>query len=284
MTATDLDSIASEDSFAANHIFNIFSKTLWRPTYYVLQDRYTKLDRSLSSIECRYLFIGSYFLRKNDFSLPDNAYPFFDKRDIGKREYLSFSESLEKFISVNYTVTYSMLQIAVALGYLEIYLLGMDHSYAVETNEKGAVVKRNNVRNHAYEDKQEVVANVQGMNKAYLSAKHYIDGHKDVSIYNATRGGKLEIFPRISLEEVIEAEHASDVCGLPASRKILEARLDFRAIAYFVSLLPLVITGYVDAVPALSRMKITLTLVSYALIALIFATARTRKLDLLLLA
>ncbi len=205
LTATDLDSIASEDSFAANHIFNIFSKTLWRPTYYVLQDRYTKLDRSLSSIECRYLFIGSYFLRKNDFSLPDNAYPFFDKRDIGKREYLSFSESLEKFISVNYTVTYSMLQIAVALGYSEIYLLGMDHSYAVETNEKGAVVKRNNVRNHAYEDKQEVVANVQGMNKAYLSAKHYIDGHKDVSIYNATRGGKLEIFPRISLEEVIGA-------------------------------------------------------------------------------
>lgn len=72
----------------------------------------------------------------------------------------------------------------------------------------------------------------------------------------------------------------SDVRGLSASRKILEARLDFRAMVYFVSLLPLVITGYVDAVPALSRMKIVLTLVSYALIALIFATARTRKIDL----
>lgn len=205
LLANDLDAIVGEDSFAANHIFKVFGKTKWRPTYYVLQDRYTVLDRPLDSIECEYMFLGSYFLRKDGSPIPDNAYPYFDKRDMGNPEFLSFSDDIEQFVSVNYTVTYTMMQIAVALGYTEIYLLGIDHSYAVETNEKGSVIRRNNVKNHAYEDRQEVVANIQGMNKAYLSAKRYVDTHEGLAIYNSTRGGKLEVYPRKPLEEVLEA-------------------------------------------------------------------------------
>ncbi len=204
LTPADLDSIADEDSFAANHIFNIYEKTLWRPTFYVIQDRYTKLDRSLNLIECEYMFLGSYFLRKNNFIIPSNAYPFFDRRDIGNRKYLSFSDDIKKYVSVNYTVTYSMMQIAVALGYSEIYLLGIDHFYSIETNEKGAVVRRNSVKNHAYDDKQEVVANVQGMELAYRSARLYADQSVNIKIMNATRGGHLEVFERVSLEAALQ--------------------------------------------------------------------------------
>lgn len=205
LSANDLDLIAGEDSFAANHIFKVFDSTNWRPKFYVLQDRYTNLELQLSQIECEYMFLGSYFLRNHSFVIPNNAFPFYDRRDLGHRDYLSFSQDILRFISVNYTVTYTMIQIAYALGYSEVYLIGIDHSYAVETDDKGAVVKRNTVRNHAYDDKQEVVANIAGMNRAYLSAKKFADSQPDFSIYNSTRGGRLEVFPRVTLEEVLKA-------------------------------------------------------------------------------
>ena len=37
---------------------------------------------------------------------------------------------------------------------------------------------------------------------SYEYAKKYMDTH-DVKIFNATRGGALEIFPRVSLEDVL---------------------------------------------------------------------------------
>lgn len=205
LTVDDLEKIAPCDCFGANHIFNLYKNTTWRPKYYVLQDRYTQLDRLLTEIDCGCMFLGSYFLRKNSFEIPDYAYVYYDRRDLFTKSKMSFSEDLEKFISVNYTVTYTMIQIAVALGYKRIYLIGMDHSYAVETDDLGRIVGRNNIRNHAYDDKQEVVANVIGMNRAYETARAYADATDSVEIYNVSRGGKLEIFPRMRLEEALLA-------------------------------------------------------------------------------
>lgn len=203
LTAHDLDRLRNEDCFAANHIYKLFDKTSWRPKYYVIQDRYTKMDCPLSSIEATYLFAGSYYLRCNKVCLSENMYPFYDKRDLVIKDgLLTFSNDISHFVSVNYTVTYSMMQIAVSLGYRELYLLGIDHTYAVETNDKGAVLKHNNVRNHAYEDvNSEVVANVVGMERAYRSAKKYADDN-GVVIKNATRGGHLEVFSRINFNEL----------------------------------------------------------------------------------
>lgn len=206
LKVSDLDRLADEDCFAANHIYKLFDQTRWRPKYYVLQDRYTVMDRPLESIEAQYLFLGSYFLRCNHFEVPENAYVFYDRRDLGRgNRYLSFSDDVRRYISVNYTVTYSMMQIAASLGYREVYLLGLDHTYSVETDDKGVVIQRNNVMNHAYEDvNKEIVANVRGMERAYESAKHYSDSRDNFRIANATRGGRLEVFDRVDLGELLQ--------------------------------------------------------------------------------
>lgn len=205
LTTDDLERLRHEDCFAANHIYKMFDKTEWRPKYYVIQDRYSVLDRSLEDIQAEYVFAGAYFLRKSGLIPTGKVCCFYDRRDLGKgRDYLSFSTDVSKYVSVNYTVTYSMIQIAAYLGYNKIYLLGIDHRYAVETNSKGAVVSRNNVRNHAFDDvNRETVANMEGMERAYRSARKYAESADDIEIRNATRGGYLEVFERVDLDDVL---------------------------------------------------------------------------------
>ena len=205
LTVDDLEKLRGEDCFGANHIYKMFDKTSWRPKYYVIQDRYSALDRDLGSIPAEYIFAGAYFLRKKGLIPSGNVWCFYDRRDMARGgKYLTFSSDISKFVSVNYTVTYSMIQIAVYLGYKKIYLLGLDHRYAVEANSKGAIVSRNEVRNHAFDDvNKETVANVEGMEKAYRSARHYIEASSGLEIKNATRGGYLEVFERVDLDAVL---------------------------------------------------------------------------------
>jgi hypothetical protein len=40
---------------------------------------------------------------------------------------------------------------------------------------------------------------------AYKEAKNYADGH-GIKIYNATRGGMLEVFERVDLDRVVSRE------------------------------------------------------------------------------
>ncbi len=205
LTTSDLALLENEDCFAANHVYKLFDKTAWRPTYYVIQDRYTQLDIDLSNIGAKAFFAGAYFARNNAIEIPDPAYVFCERRDLnGSAEYMTFSDDITDFVSSGYTVTYSMIQIAASLGYTEVYLVGIDHNYAVEVDEKGAVVRRQNVRNHAFEDvNKETTANIAGMEKAYRSALHYARESGRLSIFNATRGGHLEVFERVSLEEAL---------------------------------------------------------------------------------
>ena len=205
LALSDLELLKDEDCFAANHIYKLFDKTEWRPRYYVIQDRYTVLDRDLCNMGSEVIFAGSYFLRRANISIPDNLYAFYDKRDLNlNSEFLSFSDDISRYVSVNYTVTYTMIQIAVSLGYRELYLLGIDHAYSIETDNRGRVVKKRNVRNHAFDDvNKETVANIAGMEKAYRSALHYSQSTGNFSIFNATNGGNLEVFDRVFLKEVI---------------------------------------------------------------------------------
>ena len=86
-----------------------------------------------------------------------------------------------------------MIEIAVFLGFKRIYLLGADCNFVP------------NGQNHFIEHGQ-VDANIstaadRNIN-SYLAAKEYASKH-GVTIVNATRGGKLEVFPRQNLEEIL---------------------------------------------------------------------------------
>lgn len=106
------------------------------------------------------------------------------------------------------TVIYSAVQLAVYMGFNEIYLLGCDHNYLDDISTSGGV--------HFYPDEAGIPDKEQqaGCTTERL-LKEYYERWKDyrfikqyavakrVKIYNATKGGMLDVFDRIELADVL---------------------------------------------------------------------------------
>lgn len=196
LTIEQLEKIKNEDSFGANRIYKMFGKTSWRPQYYVIQDKYDSTVGVYENLDVNTLFVSDFYWNAHGMENP-NAICYHIKRNLKQSAEIPFSDQISEYVQAAATVTYTMIQIAAYLGYSEIYLIGMDHTYANITNDKGEIVQHNNVKNHAFDDEKpnEVVANVEYMDLAYRSAKDYCDRH-NIKIRNATLGGALEVFER----------------------------------------------------------------------------------------
>ena len=205
LTMNDLDLIKDEDCFASNLIFKVFDKTQWRPKYYFIQDIYANVENGLDTLpQTTKKFYGDAFLRVHKDMKTKEVFCYKTKRCYKK---VKFSFDISKEVFTHYTITYTMIQAAVYFGYKEIILLGIDHNYALTVDSRGKVIENKGVINHVFTDKnpREVVANLEGMNAAYLKARDVL-AIKDISIFNSTRGGKLEWFPRMLLEDVLKNE------------------------------------------------------------------------------
>ncbi len=202
----DLEKIKGEISFGTHRIYEIFDKTSWRPDYYLAQDYkliYTSKE-SIKSIDVNDKLIaipgrmpiikikGARYIKM----IFEEFYPRLPQ----------FSDNIENGIYEGYTVSYMCLQVAAYMGFKEIYLLGIDHNYSIELDENGNLYKNNGVRDHFSDnDKTENVPQTFKSTLAYKAAKEYAD-RNGIKIYNATRGGKLEVFERKTLEEVLGIE------------------------------------------------------------------------------
>lgn len=193
------------DCFATNKIYKIFEKTSWRPKYYVVAD-WNGLEEEeaykLNSSDV--VFLGDHFYRLHNIDL-NNVIVYYGKRLLNTEiESFDFSEDISQEIILGATVTYTCIQIAIYMGYKEIYLLGIDHNYAYVSDSKGNIVRNTSIQiSHFFnEDSSKAYADMVGMNNAFLAALKYSKVY-DFRIFNSTRGGSLEVFPRISLEDAI---------------------------------------------------------------------------------
>ena len=201
----DLDLIKNEDCFAANLIFKIFDKTTWRPDYYFIQDPYADIGDGLDSLpKTTKKFYADSFLRIHKDKKTEDIYCFKTKRCYKK---VKFSLDISREIYSHHTITYTMIQAAVFFGYKEIFLLGIDHNFSLTVDSKGKVIENKEIVSHIFEDKnpKEVVANIEGMNSAYIKAREVLK-QKEIMIFNCTRGGKLEWFERKDLVSLFNNE------------------------------------------------------------------------------
>ena len=203
LTVEQLEKIRDEDSFGANRIFKLFDKTRWRPRYYIIQDKYDSTKGVYETLDVENLFVSDFYWKEHGMKNP-HAICYHTKRLLRQSDALPFSEECSLFIQSASTVPFTMIQLACYMGYSEIYLIGMDHTYANVTNDKGSIIKRNQVKNHVFDDEKpnEVVANISYMEAAYRTARIYCEKH-GIKICNATHGGALEIFERIDFGDVI---------------------------------------------------------------------------------
>lgn len=200
-------------TMSSNMIFNCYERTSWRPNYYFFTDVmgmrsvFAEREKLLMVLKnCEYAFTrtdGLLFDYRNDKDIQNLMY--FDFVYSKDEENFDFSEDCSKQIYIGYTVTYAMLQMAVYMGFKEIYLTGMDHNFSVEKATKdGNVIVDETVQDHAKilgGTKVWGVADVYKITCAYKAAQLYAKQH-NIQIYNATRGGKLEVFERINFDSL----------------------------------------------------------------------------------
>lgn len=202
LTIHDVELLSNEVTFGVNSISKLTDMTEWRPTYLGIQDPfvYEKLENSILSSFTDNVFISD--LLANKFSVPEDyiQFPYFNNYKNYMNGYLKynakFSDDASIIVYDGYSITYSMIQIAVYMGFKEIYLLGCDCSYP--KGEKNHFVESGFIDRNAY-------LNYEKMTSAYKIAKEYADKN-DVRIINCTRGGMLEIFPRMQLEQVLDTK------------------------------------------------------------------------------
>jgi len=197
-------------TFAVNGIFNVFDKTIWRPTYYFAHDSLflakanTSTLNQINQMKCP-KFIGLKMACKELF----NEQTYYYETDVSPLNYdfphrQKFSNNIE-LVYTGGTVIYCVIQAAVSMGYNEIYLLGMDHKFDTEVLHDGTII-RHNVENHFYEEGKQLggAALLYRMKISLKCAREYCDSH-NIKIYNATRGGALETFERVNFDSLLKS-------------------------------------------------------------------------------
>lgn len=201
---SDLDMIhkLKIKSFACNRVFLAFTETHWRPNFYIVSDSKIVSETSTDKIQipCENMF----FPRKFKHNLKKGNY-----YETLQHDWLNddkFSTDAYYGVYGRETVIIDALQLAYYMGFTTVYIIGVDFSYNMKNVDKNNLTFENVENNYFiknYSPIGEVLnlpnqeANILGFKaarKAFESNNRYI--------YNATRGGKLEVFIRKDLDQV----------------------------------------------------------------------------------
>lgn len=203
LTIEDLEKIKDEYTFGMNSICLLGDKTNFRSTFYGCNDLgvYRKLKPDIErycddSIE---VFVSDRIkrsgkIKSNWHVFPENvAYHTYDrwfKQDF----WCKFSGNCYRTVYGMHSITHSLIQIAVYMGFKEIYLLGADCSFP----------KEGNIHFQDYGVPDTTIDTARDRNIAgYEEIKKQMIKY-DFTVFNATRGGALEVFERVKLEDVLK--------------------------------------------------------------------------------
>jgi hypothetical protein len=225
LNSTPLDRLIGEDSFSLNKIHYIYPKTAWRPTYFYYVDHplndflwKVPIDENKSA---KHLWL----LDEYRTGVPDGAHIHDEHPQIRRVTGLGNVTWIKRCplhsgysggnpkgmhewhfpeICTAYNGMSAMIQISVQMGYDEIYLLGCDLGYQFDYT-----------KNHFHVDYAEGNIPPNKWDAAYWAQSDEFNAKvaheiaktecakRGVKVYNATIGGSLEVYPRISLEEVL---------------------------------------------------------------------------------
>jgi glycosyltransferase involved in cell wall biosynthesis/uncharacterized Rossmann fold enzyme len=201
----DMTKLKDEITFGVNSIFYNFDEMGFKPTFYIVEDRLVAQDRfkEINELTGMIKIFGEY----------TKKYHFQDKEDViwanvivdyeEYPDYPHFSEDAAKCIYTGGTVSYLCMQLAYYMGFDEVYLIGFDHSYTIpsDADVKGCVITSNSDDpNHFHPEyfgkgKRWNDPRLDRMELAYRRTRQVFE-QNGRRIFNATAGGKLEIFQR----------------------------------------------------------------------------------------
>jgi hypothetical protein len=214
LAQTDLCRLEGEITIGSNALFLMFDKMGYHPTFYTVEDNLVAEDRAEQINHIKRT--TKIFPRELAYCLlPDSNTIYINFLYKNFKEFPKFTERFDKVVYWGGTVTYLNIQLAYYIGCREIYLIGIDHNYEVPSSvdplaEEEIIINSSSIDvNHFHPDYfgpgyRWHNPRVDRMEKAYMAAKNFAVRH-NMKIYNATIGGKLEIFPRISYESLFKS-------------------------------------------------------------------------------
>lgn len=212
LTIKDLNMLKNEFTFSTNAIVNCFGMSTWRPTCYCVDDPAAKkihvdeygIERLAK--ECRYVICSMRSGMSQFADKYDNLFFYRSFDEYQEDGSPLFSEDVLANVYCGGTTLYGILQIALWMGFDEVYLLGVDLGFAIEKHLDGTIEKKEKNTARAEflkrENDTKPIYEIEKILRGYRVVKEYAEEH-GIMIKNATRGGKLDIFKRINLEDII---------------------------------------------------------------------------------
>ena len=199
LTANDLTKIYYNNdlSIACNRIDKVYSETKWRPSYYMVIDQMVfenvkgNLPKEIPIILRDMPSVYEVVDRENVLLLRTNLY------DKSEKKY--FSEDMSEGVCSGGTSTFTMLQIMAYMGCQELILLGVDFSWGEDGRNAHFFSHNDSKVIDLYTS--ECIKKKEYVYDSYQVANQYAKEH-GITIYNATRGGKLDIFPRVDFDSL----------------------------------------------------------------------------------
>jgi hypothetical protein len=116
----------------------------------------------------------------------------------------SFAHAWDQPVWEGYTVTYVALQLAFFMGFENVFLVGVDHSFAAagKPNEKQTMAEpdQNHFDPRYFRNQEWHLPDLEGSEIAYQMAKFAFE-RNGRRIVDATIGGKCTIFPKMNIDD-----------------------------------------------------------------------------------
>lgn len=216
LTAGDLELLKDEITFGCNRVYQMYDSTSWRPTYYCMIDaliaKYSSMELA-EHVDCP-LFTN---INTRDLMTFRPGHLIF-ARNLGEKNYRVSPRFESYYVPSGATVMTFMLELAMYMGFSEIYLLGVDCTSSLSAAghcSKGYVNQeliykdieriRKRLNDPSLTAEQVAAYYFDQSTYSYTIIRDYARSH-GFQIYNATRGGMLEVFERKNLDEVVKYE------------------------------------------------------------------------------
>lgn len=216
LRAEDLTLLKENNVFclASKGIYNIYGETEWRPDIWATSDvKYTEMvvDDVNKNVNSKKLVCAQTLLQKNIEINDAIYYPYIQN----ERTPRFFNKDIENGVHFYGSITCKLINFAAYMGFTEIYLLGCDNSTPIVKGKNGENLVDFSKKTHFSEfycgDKEQdeklfatindIVESWKYIEKSFVDIKYFCD-EMGIKIFNATRGGELEVFERISVEDI----------------------------------------------------------------------------------
>jgi hypothetical protein len=216
LNKTDMTLLKNEVTFGVNSIFLMTRDSGFFPTYYVVEDNLV-FNENKDSIDAYHQptkllpdrYASQLSNHPEDIVIFDMDTSFYNKNRKDMYSIPHFNGGSDTTFFCGQSVTYINMQLAYFMGFSEVYLVGMDFSYQKPpTQEQNGnhIKSHGDDMNHFHKDyfgkgKTWKDPRLGRVLRSYARAKHEFTADGRI-IANATPGGELEMFDRVSFEQI----------------------------------------------------------------------------------